>query len=55
MDEHIAVDATREGNGDQFYLIGVAVEVEDQEAFDRYYFDAVEEFFNHYDFHHHIL
>jgi hypothetical protein len=50
MDEHIAVDATKAGNGDQFYLIGVAVEVEDQEAFDNYYFNTVEGFFNHYDF-----
>lgn len=50
MSDHVAVDATK-GGTETFYVLGVAIEVDDRESFEQHYFDVLAEFFDHYDLH----
>lgn len=48
MTEFVAVDASSPPGGENFFTIGVAVEISDVETFRSYYFDVVEEFCEEY-------
>lgn len=48
MSEYVAVDTATPPGGDQFFTVGVVVEVGDRDVFRQAYFDAVSEFIDDY-------
>jgi len=46
--DHVAVDASKPVNDDRLYNLGIAIEVDDNEEFEEYYFDKVGEFCDEY-------
>ena len=48
MVEFVSVDHSVADQGDRYFLVGVAVEVDNGSDFDRYYFDLVNQFCDRY-------
>lgn len=49
MNQYVAVDSSTPHGGTEFFIVGVAVEVEDKAEFREYYFNQISQFLNRHD------